>query len=63
MPNGSKIDNVEQRVHLGTARYFDIFISNIDNTVNELFMKTNNLMSDFQISTIVPCQYCITRIV
>ena len=47
MPNGRKIDNVEQRVHLGTARYFGISISNIDNAVNELFMKTNNLMTDF----------------
>ena len=45
--NDSKIDYVEQCVHLGTTLYSDISIRKIKNAVNNLFMKTNNLMSDF----------------
>ena len=45
--NGSKIDYVEQCVHLETTLYSDISISNITNAVNELFMRTNNLIADF----------------
>ena len=40
--------------------YSDMFIKNIDNTVNDLFMRTNNFMADFfQIPTVVGllCQY------
>ena len=44
MFNGSKIDYVEQCVHLGTTLYSDISIRNI---INDLFMRTNNLMVDF----------------
>ena len=47
MFNGSKIDYVEQWVHLGNTLYPDIFITNINNAVNDLFMRTNNLMADF----------------
>ena len=47
MSNGSKIDCVEQWVHLGTTLYSDISIRNINNAVNDLFMRTNNLMVDF----------------
>ena len=43
----SKIDYVEQCGHLGTTLYSDISIRNINNTVNDLFMRTNNLMADF----------------
>ena len=56
MSNGSKIDFVEQCVHLGTTLYSDISIRNINNAVNDLFMRTNNLMDDFsnvQSSTII----------
>ena len=45
--NGSKINYVEQCVHLGTTLYSDIFIRNINNAVNDLFIRTNNLMVDF----------------
>ena len=47
MSNGSKIDYVEQCVHLGTTLYSDISIRNINNAVNDSFMRTNNLMADF----------------
>ena len=47
MSNGSKIDYVEQCVHLGTTLYSDISIRNNNNAVNDLFMRTNNLMADF----------------
>ena len=39
MSNGSKIDYVEQCVHLGTTLYSYISIRNINNAVNDLFMK------------------------
>ena len=41
--NCSKIDYVEQCVlcvHLGTTLYSDISIRNINNAVNDLFMRT-----------------------
>ena len=47
MSNGSKIDYVEQCVHLGTTLYSDISIRNMNNAVNDLFMRTSNLMADF----------------
>ena len=47
MSNGSKIEYVEQCVHLGTTLYSDITIRNINHAVNDLFMRTNNLMADF----------------
>ena len=47
MSNGSNMDYVEQCVHLGTTLYSDISIRNINNAMNDLFMKTNNLMADF----------------
>ena len=47
MSNGSKIDYVEQCVHLGTTLYSDISIRNINNAVNDLFMRTSILMADF----------------
>ena len=47
MSNGSKIEDVEQCVHLGTTLYSDISIRNINNAVTDLFMRTNNLMAGF----------------
>ena len=50
MSNGSKKnDYVEQcvHVHLGTTLYSDISIRNINNSLNDLFMRTNILMADF----------------
>ena len=47
MSNGSKIDYVKQCVHLGATIFSDISIKNIDNAVNDLYMRTNNLMADF----------------
>ena len=38
--NCIKIDYVEQCVHLGTILYTDISIRNINNAVNDLFMRT-----------------------
>ena len=46
MSNCSKIDYVEQCVHLETTLYCDISIRNINNAVNDMFMRTNNLMDD-----------------
>ena len=37
MFNGSKIDYIEQCVHLGTTLYSDISIRNINNAVNNFF--------------------------
>ena len=47
MSNGSKIDYSKQCVHLGTTIFSDMSIKNIDNAVNDLYMRTNNLMADF----------------
>ena len=47
MTNGRKIDYVKQCVHLETTLYSDISIRNSNNAVNDLFMRTNNLMADF----------------
>ena len=55
--NGSKIDYVEQCVHLGTTLYSDISIRNINNAVNDLFIRTNNLMVDF--SNAHSSTYCL----
>ena len=45
--NGCTIDYVEQCVHLGTIIHSDITRKNTDFAVNDLFMQTNNLVSDF----------------
>ena len=51
MANGCTIDYVEQCVHLGTIIHYDITRKNIDSskssTVNDLFMRPNNLLADF----------------
>ena len=47
MSNGTMIDFVEQCTHLGTIIYSDITRKNVDFAVNDLFMRTNNLMVDF----------------
>ena len=47
MSNGTRIDFVEQCTHLGTIIYSDIRRKNVDFAVNDLFMRTNNLMADF----------------
>ena len=47
MSNGTRIDFVEQCTHLGTIIYSDISRKNVDFAVNDLFMRTNNLMADF----------------
>ena len=44
--NCSKIDYIEQCVHSGTTFYSAISISIINNEVNDLFMRTTNLMAD-----------------
>ena len=43
MSNGTMIDFVDLCSHLGTLIYSDITRKN----VNDLFMRTNNLMADF----------------
>ena len=57
MSNGSSIEFVEQCVHLGTKIYSDISKKNIDNTTNDLYMRTNNLMADFRMHRVVHYQY------
>ena len=47
MANGCTIDYVEQCVHLGTIIHSDITRKNIDSAVNDLFMRTNNLIANF----------------
>ena len=47
MANGCTIDYVEQCVHLGTIVHSDITRKNIDSTVNDLFMRRNNLIANF----------------
>ena len=47
MSNGTRIDFVNQCTHLGTIIYSDITRKNVDFAVNDLFMRTNNLMADF----------------
>ena len=47
MANGCTIDYVEQCVHLGTLIHSDNTVKNIDSAVNDLFMRTNNLIADF----------------
>ena len=47
MSSGTRIDFVEQCIHLGTIIYSDITRKNIDFAVNDMFMRTNNLMADF----------------
>ena len=47
MANGCTIDYVEQCVHLGTIIHSDITRKNMDSAVNDLFMRTNNLIADF----------------
>ena len=42
MSNGSKIDYVKQCVHLGTTIFSDIYIKNIDNAVNDLYVCRRN---------------------
>ena len=46
MANGCTLDYVEQCVHLGTIIHSDITRKNIDSAVNDLFMRTNNLIAD-----------------
>ena len=38
---------IKQCVHLGTTIFSDISIKNVDNAVNDFYMRTNNLMADF----------------
>ena len=47
MSNGTMIDFVEQYTHLGAIIYSDITRKNVDFAVNDLFIRTNNLMADF----------------
>ena len=55
--NGCPIDYVEQCVHLGTIIHSDITRKNIDSAVNDLFMRTNNLIADFFIPIVVHCLF------
>ena len=45
--NCTMIDFVWQCTHLGTIIYSDIARKNVEFAVNDLFMRTNNLMADF----------------
>ena len=48
MSNGIQIDYVEQCTHLGIIIYSDALLGkNNDFTVNDLFMRSNNLLGDF----------------
>ena len=47
MSNGTMMYFVEQCTHLGTIEYSDIIRTNVDFAVNDLFIRTNNLMADF----------------
>ena len=47
MSNGTMIDFVDQCTHLGTIINSDITSKNVDFAVNDLFMRTNNLMAAF----------------
>ena len=47
MSNGIMIDFVKRCTHLGTIIYSDITGNIVDFAVNDLFMRTNNLMVDF----------------
>ena len=49
----TRIDFVEQCTHLGTIIYSDITRKNVDFAVNDLFMRTSNLMADFSYTHIV----------
>ena len=65
--NGSKIDYIEQCVHLGTTFYSAISISIINNAVNDLFMRTTNLMADFSNAhsstlSVLYNTYCMTMV-
>ena len=63
MANGYTIDYVEQCVHLGTFIHSDITRKNIDSAVNDLFMRTNNLIADFLIPIVVHCLFYFNLIV
>ena len=45
--NSTMIDFLKQCTHLGTIIYSDFTRKNVDFAVNDLFMRTNNLMADF----------------
>ena len=47
MANRCTMDYMEQCVHLGTIIHSDITHKHIDSAVNDLFMRTNNLIADF----------------
>ena len=55
MANRCTIDYMEQCVHLGTIIHSDITHKHIDSAVNDLFMRTNNLIADFFIPIVVHC--------
>ena len=64
MSNGIRIDFVEQCTHLGTIIYSNITRKNVDFAVNDLFMRTNNLMADFSYThssplTVLYDSYCM----
>ena len=50
MSNGTMIDFVEQCTYLEKIIYSDIARKNVAFAVNDLFMRTNNLMADFSYS-------------
>ena len=47
MSNRTMIDSVEQCSHLATIIYSDTTRRNVDFSVNDLYMRTNNLEADF----------------
>ena len=56
-------DYVEQCVHLGTIINYNITRKNIDSAVNDLFVRTNNLIADFPIPIVVHCLFYFNLIV
>ena len=47
MKNGVPIETVNECKHLGSTVHTDISNKSIGNAINDIFMRTNNLMSDF----------------
>ena len=61
--NDSKIDYVQQCVHLGTTIFPDISIKNIDSAVNDINIRTNNLMAHFSYAEVLLYPYYIIHTV
>ena len=47
MSNGSSIEFCNHCVHLVTQTYSDISMEHIDSATNDLYIRSNNLVTDF----------------